>query len=77
MREILDATMQVKEGTYFPVIMRKPGLLIVAYRDHSETYKLSDTYRGTKEQPYDPYDEIKMARDNGCKEIHGKEDSMA
>lgn len=77
MSNILNEAIELDESAYFPIVMKKQGLVIVVYRDHSESYKFSSSYKGEASQPYDPYDEVKMARENGCKEIHGKEDTLA
>ena len=75
MSNILNESLN--ESVYFPIVMKKDGLVIIVYRDHSETYKISSSYRGDSSQTYDPYDEVKMARQNGLSQVHGKEDKFA
>ena len=45
-------------------------IVVLVYKDHSETYVRDTVFKGEKDCPYNPEDEISMCVDNGCKEVH-------
>ncbi len=74
MRKI--AKLEIENGKVkvakFPLVYKNASgeKLMVVYSNHSETYKLIDTFKGDNEGTYNADNEINMCEGNGFKKVH-------
>ena len=54
----------------FPKVFKGNGLVAIIYTNHVEFYRKESQYYDQGDNPFDPWNEVQMAKGNGMNRVH-------